>query len=186
MGSKSEQKAAAEQALLKMEKETGARGLSKAEAEEENSALKTQITDDEKYITQVQQTMDTKKAEWTTRSDLRAGEIAAISQAISILSNDDARDLFKKSITSQGYSFLQTGQDAERDLRRQKAARTLSAAAAGDGRVLSLVAKIGSRAHHFDEVYRAIDSMVEQLKNEENVELKNKEDCEKQRMDDTR
>jgi len=104
---KSEQRDAAETALLKLESENGVKGMSRAEAEEENEALKEQIKDDEKYIAQVQDTMAAKKEEWNDRSVLRTGELAAISKAISILQSDDARDLFKKSISSQGYSLLQ-------------------------------------------------------------------------------
>ena len=129
---KSEQKDAAESALLKLEKENGVKGMSRAEAADENAALKEQITDDEKYIAQVQDTMANKKEEWKDRSILRTGELAAISKAISILQSDDARDLFKKSIKSQGYLLLQVSEAAELDTRRHTAAHVLSAAAAGD------------------------------------------------------
>ena len=74
---------------------------------------------------------------------------------------------------------------AQRDARRRTAAHALSAATAGDRRLSSLVAKVASRSH-FDEVVRAIDSMVETLKKEEADELAKKEGCEKDRMDDTR
>merc|ERR1712014_3760 len=50
MEAKSDLKGKAEEALLKLEKETGAKGMSRAEAVEENEGLKEQISDDEKYI----------------------------------------------------------------------------------------------------------------------------------------
>jgi hypothetical protein len=143
--------------------------------------LKEQISDDEKYIAQVEKSLAEKKEEWKTRSALRTGELAAISKAISILSSDDARDLIKKSITSQGYSFFQDGQGTK----RSTAADTLHAAAAGDRRLLSLSAKVAAPSH-FDDVISAIDNMVETLGKEEASELLKKEGCEKDRMDDTR
>merc|ERR1719388_515593 len=41
----------------------------------------------------------TKKKEWAERSKVRAEEIAAISEAIKILNDDDALDLFKKTLS---------------------------------------------------------------------------------------
>merc|ERR1719230_558263 len=102
--SKQEQLDAARTALNKMDSENGAKGMSKQESQDEVDALK-------------------KKA-WKVRSDLRAGELAAISKAIYILHNDDARDLFKKSFASQG--FLQVKQTSHKAMLR----RTHTAAAA--------------------------------------------------------
>merc|ERR1719473_1884500 len=52
-----------------------------------------------------------KKTEWEARQKLRAEEVAAISMAIKVLNDDDALDLFKKTLSlSQGpstYGFLQ-------------------------------------------------------------------------------
>lgn len=168
--------------MLKLEGENGAKGLSRTEADEENNALKEQIADDKKYIEQVEGELAAKREEWDDRSALRTGELAAISKAISILQSDDARDLFKKSFASQGYSLLQSSQ---LDTRRHAAAHALAAAAAGDRRFSSLVKKVASRAH-FDEVVSAIDNMVEKLQQEEASELATKEECEKDRMEDTR
>merc|ERR1719453_494332 len=41
----------------------------------------------------------TKKKEWSERTQVRAEEIAAISEAIKILNDDDALDLFKKTLS---------------------------------------------------------------------------------------
>jgi len=52
-----------------------------------------------------------KKKEWEVRSKLRAEEIAAVSEAIGVLNDDDALDLFKKTLslsqTSTAMGFLQ-------------------------------------------------------------------------------
>merc|ERR1711972_791148 len=107
MDSKGKQKTAAQDALDKMEKESGSKGLSKGDAQTEIDMLTKQVADDKKYIGQLQAALDKKKAEWKARQSLRAEEQEAISKAISILHGDDARDLFKRSFTSQGYLFLQ-------------------------------------------------------------------------------
>merc|ERR1719254_279188 len=106
---KSEQLSATQEALSKMESENGAKGMSKQDAQDEVDALKDQVKDDTKFIAQTEKALADKKKSWKVRSDLRAGEIAAINKAIYILHNDDARDLFKKSFASQE-SLLQVSQ----------------------------------------------------------------------------
>merc|ERR1719189_746466 len=97
MDSKGAELSAAEEALEKMEKENGARGMSKAETKEEIGMLTSQVEADTKYIKQVQDALAEKKEEWKWRQELRMKEQEAISKAISILHSDDSRDLFKKS-----------------------------------------------------------------------------------------
>jgi hypothetical protein len=110
MDTKKEQLQSAEDALSSSSVEGGARGLSKEQAQEEVDDLKTQISNDEGYIQQAKDDLATKKDEWKDRKELMVGEGAAINKAISILHSDDARDLFKKSHKSQGYSFIQLHQ----------------------------------------------------------------------------
>merc|ERR1712173_69458 len=97
-----------------MEKENGARGMSKAETKEEIAALTSQVEADTKYIKQVQDALAEKKEEWKWRQELRMKEQEAISKAISILHSDDSRDLFKKSFASQGYFFLQVQEKSQK------------------------------------------------------------------------
>jgi len=72
--------------------------MSKENAQTEVDALKTQVSNDEKFISQTAKALEDKKAEWKDRQALRTGEIAAINKAIGILHSDDARDMFKKSL----------------------------------------------------------------------------------------
>merc|ERR1711920_255317 len=90
------QKTAAQDALDKMEKESGAKGLSRGDAQAEIDMLTKQVANDKKYIGQLQDALDKKKSEWKVRQSLRSEEQEAISKAIAILHGDDARDLFKK------------------------------------------------------------------------------------------
>merc|ERR1719468_661676 len=186
MEAKGAELTAAEEALEKMEKENGARGMSKAETKEEIDMLTSQVEADTKYIKQVQDALAEKKEEWKWRQELRLKEQEAISKAISILHSDDARDLFKKSFESQGYFFLQEKSTSQ--MRNQdNAARLLKKAAAvsKDARLLRIVSQL-SAGGHFDEVIEAIDKMVAMLKEEEADDLKQKETSEEDRAADTR
>jgi len=185
MKAKGDEKSAAQDALAKMDKENGARALSMDDAVEEKNGLTTQISDDEGYIAQVEKALADKKAEWKTRKELRTGEIAAISKAISILHSDDARDLMKRSYASQGFLFLQEGAKSTSG-RAEGATQALRALArqSSDARLVALASMASTG--HFDEVIKAIDSMMQVLKDEEATDLQNKEDCEDTRANDTR
>mmetsp|Transcript_27965 Transcript_27965/g.65240 ORF Transcript_27965/g.65240 Transcript_27965/m.65240 type:complete len:725 (-) Transcript_27965:129-2303(-) len=183
MVSKGAQKTTAQDSLSKLVKENGARGMSRTEASDEVDMLNTQIADDKKYMAQVQKALADKRTEWDARKDLRAAEMQAISKAIMILHHDDARDLFKKSFQSQGYSLLQQGEVSSA---RGGAATALRKAmyASHDHRLMALAQMASSG--YFDEVIAAIDSMVALLKTEEQSDLDKKEKCETDRAADTR
>jgi len=186
MEAKGAELSAAEEALEKMEKENGARGMSKAETKEEIGMLTSQVEADTKYIKQVRDALAEKKKEWKIRQELRLKEQEAISKAISILHSDDARDLFKKSFASQGYLFLQLNQ-GQNQQQQKSAFQTLHLAsmASGDKRVAAIAWRL-AKGGQFDEVIEAIDAMVAMLKEEEAEDLKHKETCEDDRAADTR
>lgn len=193
MASKNNQKTQSQQALQKMTAETGARQLSESDAQAEVDALAQQITNDNSFIEQTKAELAQKKSEWKTRKALRTAEVAAFSQAIQILYNDDARDLMKKSFTSQGYSFVQEQSQTSRATaagRLESAAELLrktSQAAGADKRLALFASRIALQSGgQFDVVLQAIDSMVQTLKDEENTDLAQKEQCEKDRAGDTR
>merc|ERR1719253_1220583 len=137
---KQDQLDAAQKALNKMESENGAKGMSRQDSVDELDALKKQVKDDTKFIAQTEKALEEKKASWKVRSELRSGELGAISKAISILFNDDARDLMKKSFASQG--FLQVGQASHKAMARLSASAAIREAAlrSGDERLLALAA----------------------------------------------
>merc|ERR1719223_2454500 len=68
--------------------------------------------DTEKFLAELAASCSTKEKEWAARSATRSQEVAAISEAISILNDDDALDTFKRAMPSsfvQAGSFLQKG-----------------------------------------------------------------------------
>ena len=187
---KTEQLTTAEDALNKQDGENGAKAMSKEDSETERDALMTQISNDKGFIEQTAKDLATKKAEWKDRQELRAGEIEAINKAIAILHSDDARDLFKSSLKSQSFLQLKSASRSQ----TVRAADVLASAAkrSGDKRMAALAKSLQTpnesmaTGSHFDEVIAAIDEMVTTLKGEEETDLENKEQCEKDRADDTR
>jgi len=186
---KGEQLATAQDGLNKQDGENGAKAMGKEDAESERDALTTQKTNDENFIGATSTDLATKKSEWKDRQLLRAGEIEAINKAVSILHSDDARDMFKSSYKSQGF-FLQMTASSKSSSAGAILAR--AAKRSGDKRMAALAQSLQTpnesmaTGSHFDEVIAAIDDMVSTLKSEEDIDLENKETCEKDRADDTR
>jgi len=190
--SKQGQLDAAQDALNKMESENGAKGMSRQDSLDEVNALKKQVQDDTKFIGQTENALAEKKKSWKVRSDLRSGELAAISKAIYILHNDDSRDLFKKSFSSQAFLEVARTTDKAMAKRGETAFAALRDAAlrSGDAR-LSALARVlrapnNSVKTKFDPIIKAIVKMVKQLQDEETTDLETKQTCEKDRMADTR
>jgi len=135
--------------------------------------------------------------QWKQRSKSRNEEILAVSEAVKILTEDDARNLFHKKMgTGSGASFLQLtlGAGEEAKLRSRAAAFLAKEAQALGGRLggraswrrtedapqdkLAVVA-VQVQLDSFSKVKAAIDSMVADLKVQQDEEVKHKAFCTK-------
>mmetsp|Transcript_122418 Transcript_122418/g.216758 ORF Transcript_122418/g.216758 Transcript_122418/m.216758 type:complete len:731 (-) Transcript_122418:114-2306(-) len=190
MTAKNGQLDAAQTAYGAMAKEKGAKAISRQDASDEVAALEAQITADNGFISQTQTDLSTKTGEWKTRKELRAGELAAISKTISILHNDDARDLFKKSFTSQGYQLLQesaTVRSSERSrLHQANTVLRQLASVTKDRRLLALAPFSEAEKTAIAPAIEAIDTLIAKLSADEADDLAKKEKCETERAEDTR
>merc|ERR1719517_266963 len=88
------------------------------------------LAEDKKFLADLQKNCDTKTAEWEERSKTRSEELLALADTIKILNDDDALELFKKTLPTP--SLLQTTASS-----KQLKAKAL-AALKGDSR-LSLI-----------------------------------------------
>jgi hypothetical protein len=191
MSSKNAQLSAAQNALADADQETGARTLNKDEANAEKTNLEEQVSRDEEYITQAEASYATILSEWNERKRLRTAEVASIMEAAAVLSNDDARDLAKKSFSSQGAFLLQERAfGACQSKRAAKAKEVLKRTAdkSQDLRVSMLAVQLMHKSllkGKFDKVVGSIDEMISNLHAENDADLKTKEDCENDRNENT-
>merc|ERR1719235_2354708 len=200
MGSKNEQLSATKTALLAKSKEKGARAESLATFNEEKEDREGQNERDEVFLADTKDACDKKADDWDLRKKMRAEEIAAIGEAISVLRSDDARDTFKKSFESQeeAESFVQTRlKKKKRHTRRSLALSAIRRAAitSKDTRLDLIVTMLANRDplaaameamnDPFKEVIASIDQMLEDLRKEEEEDLEKKEYCEKERSEKT-
>merc|ERR1719473_1712342 len=188
MTSKNSQLSAAQDALSGGEGEAGARTLNAQESQDEVDALTTQVSNDEKFIKQAEESYAVKVTEWKERKRLRSGEIAAVSKAMEVLTSDDARDMFSSSMKSQQALLLQEASSAPGCSPRKRAAKVASklrdaAAKHNDVRLamLAVSAQLTSKGH-FDSILGSIDKMISDLKAEYEEDLQTKEQCTDDRL----
>merc|ERR1719506_226168 len=111
--------------------------------------------------------------EWEERQKSRAEEIKAVSEALAILSSDDAHDTFTKT-----FNFVQTKSEVSKDRKNRDEASALlfkAAKANGNPRLAALAARV--RLDAFTKVKAAIDEMIAALLKEKADEIKHKDFC---------
>merc|ERR1719460_3347169 len=87
---------------------TGELAVSVVQTQDALDDTNSELADTEKFLATVKVQCVEKTKEWQARSALRAQEVAAISEAIAILNDDDALDVFKKAVPGAA-AFQQVG-----------------------------------------------------------------------------
>lgn len=145
-----------------------------------------QMKADTLFFDSTKDACEAKAAEWTIRSDLRVEELAGIKKAIEILTSDEARDLFSRSIvagigtgTNNTKSFLQVeSEDSNSPTLKAYTALRLQSRKTHSLRLASLAATVRmAKAGHFDKVIKAIDDMINTLKEEGADDIKKRDQC---------
>merc|ERR1719395_139886 len=67
------------------------------------------LMEDEAFLKDLDKNCKTKQDEWATRQKIRAEELVAIADTIKILNDDDALELFKKTLPTPSLLQLQSG-----------------------------------------------------------------------------
>merc|ERR1719159_2398477 len=103
--------AAAGSAIESKTKRSGELAVSIVTTEDDVEDTTSELSDTQAFLANLASQCATKKKEWDERSAVRAQEVAAISEAIKILNDDDALDLFKKTLsleqTTHKFGFMQ-------------------------------------------------------------------------------
>ncbi|CAK0874031.1 unnamed protein product, partial [Prorocentrum cordatum] len=140
------------------------------------------LNEDRSFLKELEKGCDTKAAEWEERKKTRAAELLALAETIKILNDDDALELFKKTLPAPGVGFVQM--DVARVAMRKQALAAVQAARRTDrqGHVkLDLIMlSLSGRKVSFDKVIKMIDEMVVMLKEEQLDDEHKKEYCELQ------
>merc|ERR1719506_3050435 len=133
------------------------------------------MVEDKKFLADLAKTCKTKQAEWDERCKVRNEELLALADTIKMLNNDDALELFKKTLLGAS-SFLQTQVTSE-EVRKE----ALQALSGHHGVQLDLISlALRGKKVNFDKVIKMVDDMVALLKKEQQDDDDKKEMCEMQ------
>merc|ERR1719428_956324 len=161
-----------------------------AQAKEDKASAEVTLEADEKFLADLKARCTTFDADFEARKKMRADEMAAVGEALSILTSDDAREQFSKSIAdftqvsmkrnlraAQPHAFLLQSESAAMGQARTRASRFLleEGLALGSPRLTMLATSV--RADVFAKIKTAIDEMVTQLKQEKKDDVKHRDFC---------
>merc|ERR1719298_76253 len=149
-----------------------------------------ELADTEKFITQLATECKTKEGEWAETCKVRAEEIKAISEAISILNDDDALDVFKKArpsaLVQDQLGFLQKSNNLASKTQKAQAILATAAKKANSSQLNLLLYTLNSKlkmsskgkAGGLESVIKMIDDMVVILGKDQADADKSKTFCE--------
>eukprot|EP00812_Abedinium_dasypus_P012695 NODE_61_length_2296_cov_227.544400.p1 GENE.NODE_61_length_2296_cov_227.544400~~NODE_61_length_2296_cov_227.544400.p1 ORF type:complete len:703 (-),score=331.39 NODE_61_length_2296_cov_227.544400:85-2193(-) len=136
--------------------------------------------EEEKFLANVEQSCAQRQAEWQQRKQIRAEELHAIAETIKVLNDDEALELFKKTLPSPDVSFLQV--TSKTAALKAQALRVIQALPRHDQRgarpELDFIAvALQGKKVSFDKVIGMIDAMAATLKQEQADDDQKKEYC---------
>merc|ERR1719453_381133 len=164
-----------EATLVKTKKSQGEDTMQLAEDQEERSETQLQLKADEKFFDETKASCSAKAEQWSGRSRSRTEELAAIDEAIGILTSPEAKATFANSTST---FFLQTSA-VENGPKRVAAFNILKKVAQNSHSLrLASIASTVSTTGHFDAVIKDIDLMIANLRAEEKADIEHRDWCE--------
>merc|ERR1719207_414369 len=107
VAAKEKQIAEATKAIEEKTKRTGEVAVEIVNLKEDLDDTTESLAEDKKFLADLEKNCATKEKEWAEICKMRQEELIALADTIKILNDDDALDLFKKSIPSASASLLQ-------------------------------------------------------------------------------
>jgi len=184
MASKKEEVDALTASIEQKLKEIGELGIEVVEMKEDVDDTEKALAADKKFLAELETGCATKTKEWEERSKTRAEELVALADTIKVLNDDDALDLFKKTLPGASASLMQTAvtfkalqMRALEEIRRAKSVAGVHHRPGLDFLALALSGKSALSQKNFDKVITMIDDMVAELKTEQKDDTDKLEYC---------
>jgi septal ring factor EnvC (AmiA/AmiB activator) len=180
VAAKEKEIAAATKAIEEKIKRKGDVAVELADLKEDLDDTSQSLAEDKKMLAALVKECDTKTKEYEAQCKTRSQELLAISDTIKMLNDDDALDLFKKTLPGSAAAFVEVGASASE--LRQQALETLRGGMkrhrfSRDYRVNFLALAMQGKKVGFDKVLGMIDGMVELLGKEQIDDDKKKAYC---------
>jgi hypothetical protein len=185
MDAKTKQVEALTASIEKKSSKVGELGVAIVTMKNDLTETEAALVEDQKFMANLDKSCKTKTSEFDERAKTRADEMVAIQETIKILNDDDALELFKKTLPSA--SLLQVTSSNSAQLRR-KALKLIRSMSHDDSPLgprpaldlLALTLSSSTKKVDFSKVIKMIDDMVSLLKTEQVDDDSKKEYCELQ------
>merc|ERR1719387_1501765 len=178
MAAKTKEVGACTDAIEAKTTKIGELGIDIVEMKEDLDDTQKAYVEDKKFLADLSKNCKTKAAEYDVVVKTRAEELTALQDTIKVLNDDDALELFKKTLPSASSSLLQM--DVSNTEMRKKALNVVKRALAHSKHraQFDLIAlALAGRKISFGKVLKMIDDMVEMLKEEQLDDDHKKEYC---------
>jgi len=133
------------------------------------------LMEDEAFLKDMDKNCKSKEDEWAARQKLRAEEMVAIADTIKILNDDDALELFKKTLPTPALLQFESSSRATKKL---ALAALQQASPSKDYRIDLISLALKGKKVSFEKVLKMIDNMVTLLGKEQQDDNDKKEYCE--------
>jgi septal ring factor EnvC (AmiA/AmiB activator) len=134
------------------------------------------LGEDIKFLEDLKKNCAIKAKEWEAICKSRKDELIALAETIKILNDDDALELFKKTIPSASFIQIQETAGAV----RARARAVLKASNQHSPQIDFIELYLGGKKAGFEKVIKLIDEMVALLKKEQLADDEKKEYCDEQ------
>jgi len=145
------------------------------EADLENT--KESLAEDQAFLANLEENCATKTSEWEEFKKMSNEELVALADTIKMLSDDDALELFKKTLPAAS-SFMQV-QTTTKAV-RQRALQSLSSLKSKDPRFDFIQMALHGGQMGFDKIVKMIDALMAELKKDQAHDDAKKAYCEDQ------
>jgi len=136
------------------------------------------MIEDKKFLADLEKNCAKKQGEHDANMKLRSEELLALADTIKVLNDDDALELFKKTLPGASASFMQL-QVTSKD-QQQKALAAIRQARKGHPELSFIALALQGKKVDFGKVLKMIDEMVVTLGAEQQTDNDKKEYCETQ------
>jgi hypothetical protein len=163
-------------------KRVGELGVSIVQMKGDLSDSEEALIADTKFLAELKKSCATKEAEWAIIVKSRSEEMLALADTIKILNDDDALEMFKKTLPGSSASFVQEAVSTKAS--RQHALALLEAARGNKKsdrqKIDFIMLALRGKTEGFEKVIKLIDDMVALLNEEQLDDDHKKEYCEMQ------
>merc|ERR1719313_3294937 len=178
MKAKTKEIAAATEAIEDKVQRTGSVAMELVDLKEDLDDTKKSLEEDKAFALNLDSMCATKQKEWAARQEMRGQEKLALADTIKILNDDDALELFKKTLPSD--SLLQVTVSSREVLKSAASMLKVSKKFKRDPRMGFLALALRGKQVNMDKFVKMMEEMIDALHKEQETDDSKKEHCEKE------